>query len=231
MRVDRIEFKESLIHTGNFWTEDHQAELERTSLLRRIGNRIEDHNNGFPVIPEGIPHDTYVITNRFPWDVGLSRVDGDRCFVSMWTPMMIQNLMPMNQPEYPVKTAEDSFLCNFLSMAGDSIVTHHFSTIDDITLGMRSEDDRTILIIRSCHTILSVPEVPTTLGGDTYDLKVMMSSSPPIPNDEIQGYLIRPGVIWYDDTIPVISQDRKSISLMMRIIITDPCDVARFVVR
>ena len=221
MRIDKIEFQDSLRSESTIWYNNDQEMLERFSIIRRIGTRVTEHRDGFPVIPTH--HDRLIITNGVPGVMHKLLADHHHCVSTQWCPLMVSGIVPgLWRPN--TMEAENIFLTNSLTFS--DITTHHIREIDDVHLVMKSCDHHTFLLLPTIFG--NVPEGPTALKGETYQLFTMQIPDSHPSHFKSVGYLIRPGAICYDVTDVTPSPDDLSASWNIRIIISDPCDVQRF---
>jgi len=222
MRVDKVEFQDSLRPENAIWSRTDREMLDRFSIIRRIGTRVVEHRDGFPIIPT--PHDRHVITNGIPGVMCKLLADHHHCVSTPWTPIMVSGIMPgLWRPM--TTAAENAFLTNSLMFS--DVETHTICDIDAVQQVMRSGDPRTFLLLPSI--LGNAPQVETTLGEETYQLFPMQTPSSHPAWFKDMGYLIRPDAICYDVTDVTPSPDGISASWNIRIIISDPCDVKRFI--
>ena len=112
MRIDKIEFKNGITPSySQSWTSDDQSNLEKSSVIRYLGKRIDSWVSSHPVVPP--PSEDVLST-----DTGgrLSRVmmDRDGCVYCKWNRMYVEDMVPGNWKK-EVDHIENIFFSNALT--------------------------------------------------------------------------------------------------------------------
>ena len=235
MKVDRVEFGDALASKRSFWTEENDERLHQTSLLRRIGVRVEDHIGPYPVIP--CEHGTYVISSGVNGVMAKMRADKNGCVVCGMTDL---RTIGINSLSVEIPLVENIFLTNILSVI--EMDTSHLDSVQAITSIMPAEgtprppdllaSKRVIDLIMSTGIshILDMPDnnVLLNLGGEEYHLHELTVPDSHRRCLRYEGYLLGHGALCYDASPIVTSDDGHFASWSIGLIISDPCHLRRF---
>ena len=237
MRVDKVEFGDALASRRSFWTKEDDEWLNKRSVIRRIGIRVEDHIGGFSVIPYRSSENGLVLSSSINGAMFRCRADKNGCVICGMTNL---TTLGSSSPKIDVPIVENVFLTNTLSIM--EMETFHLDSVASIPSirmneGM-SEGPPSLLIYRKCLNsipnvwshICELPDGTILLDLDTseYHIHELL-----IPDNHrrclrYEGYLMKSGTLCYDATPIVLSEDGRTASWSIGLIIPDPCRLKRF---
>jgi hypothetical protein len=197
--------------------------LETNSLLRYVGTRVVEHRDGFPVIP--VEYDRHVLTTGQSGVMCKISADHLHCVSSFWNPLRASGFAQNTWQEI-VPSIESIFLCNSLALS--DLPARVIAHIDDVADIMAVKEDEPVFLLLPA-SIKGVPEGKTIFKNAVYGtLNMVVPHSHPNLFKRY-GYLIKPRCICYDVTDVIPDPDGFSGSWNIRLIISDPCHVQRFI--